>query len=245
MPRIIEAAHSVVLSPDVEPEVYPGLMDQLQGVNGLGGVKLGFELGLGLSLPTAVSMTRDALPGVKVVYDHQKAGNDIDATAVNFARTMERGGVDAAILFPFTGPVVQERWTRELQDRGIEVISGAEMTHPKQAEEDGGYIPRSAFLRMFEKAIELRVTNFVVPGNKPESVERYRKFFDSMLGAGNYDLWGPGFLTQGGDVSQTGAVAGERFHGIFGSGIYKAENPRSVAVELGQKMLALNTQADK
>ena len=239
MGRIIEANHSIVLSPDVEPEVYPGLLDKLNGVEGLGGVKLGFELGLGLGLQSATEMTRAALPGVKIVYDHQKAGNDIDATGENFARTAARGSVDAAILFPFNGPKVQERWTKELQDRGIEVITGGEMTHEQQSVEDGGYIPKASFMTIMEEAFKLHVTNFVVPGNKPESVEKYRKFFDFILGSGNYDLWSPGLVTQGGDISETGAVAGERFHGIVGSGIYKAEDPRAAAIMLAQKALAL------
>jgi orotidine-5'-phosphate decarboxylase len=239
MSRIIEANHSIVLSPDVEPEIYADLTSKLNGVEGLGAVKLGFELGYGFGLRPATEMTREALPGARVVLDHQKAGNDIDATGMNFARACARGGVDAAIIFPFTGPVVQERWTRELQDRGIEVITGSEMTHKQQAAEDGGYIPREAFRRMFEKAVELEVTNFVVPGNKPESVERWRKLFESLLGVDNFDLWAPGFVTQGGDVSETGAVAGERFHAIVGSGIYKAEDPRTAAIQLGQKALAL------
>lgn len=239
MARIIEADHSVVLSPDVEPEAYPPLLQKLDGVEGLGGVKLGFELGLGLGLQPAVEMTRASLPGVKVVYDHQKAGNDIDATGANFARAMERGGVDAAILFPFNGPLVQERWTKELQNRGIEVITGGEMTHKQQEVDDGGYIPKESFMKIMSKAIELEVTNFVVPGNKPASVEKYRAFFDKEIGSGYYDLWSPGLVEQGGDISETGAVAGERFHGIVGSGIYKAEDPRAAAIMLAQKALEL------
>lgn len=242
MPRIIEANHSVIFSPDVEPEVYPGLMEDLEGVEGLGGVKLGFELGYGLGLQPATEMTRAALPDVKIIFDHQKAGNDIDATGENFARAMERGGVDAAILFPFNGPVVQERWTRELQEKGIEVITGGEMTHERQSMQDGGYIPGASFLRILKKAIELDVHNFVVPGNKPNKVRWYRDYFNQELGSGNYDLWAPGFVTQGGDITETGSVAGERFHPIVGSGIYKAESPRLAAINLGQKVLALQGQ---
>lgn len=239
MARIIEATHSVVFSPDVTPEQYPDLLGQMNGVEGLGGVKLGFELGLGLGLQTATEVTRGALPGVKVIYDHQKAGNDIDVTGENFARTMDRGGVDAAILFPFNGPLVQERWTRELQAKGIEVITGGEMTHKQQEVADGGYIPKESFRKIMAKAIELDVTNFVVPGNRPGSVEGYREYFDEELGSGNYDLWSPGLVTQGGDISETGAVAGERFHGIVGSGIYKAEDPRAAAIMLAQNVMKL------
>ena len=63
--------------------------------------------------------------------------------------------------------------------------------------------------------------------------------FDQELGPGNYALWAPGFVTQGGDLSATGQVAGPNFHAIVGSGIYEAGNPRQVATELGQKILSL------
>ena len=92
---------------------------------------------------------------------------------------------------------------------------------------------------MFAKAAELGVRDFVVPGNKPEAVETYRSFFDTELGKGEFTLWAPGFVTQGGDVSETGAVAGPNFNAIVGSGIYAAENPNSAARALGRKILSI------
>jgi orotidine-5'-phosphate decarboxylase len=242
MSRIIEANRSIVLAADITPEQFEGLVSQIQGVPGVEGVKVGFEVALGLSLERASEIVHAA--GKVAIYDHQKAATDIPDTSVNFGRTMERGHVDAAILFPFTGPAVQEMWTRELQDRGISVISGGEMTHPQiAASPDGlseGYVHPAAFMRMYAKAIELGVRDFVVPGNKPKKVEVYKALFDREIGEGNYALWAPGFVTQGGDLSETGKVAGPNFHAISGSGIYNAENPRYAAFELGQKILALN-----
>jgi orotidine-5'-phosphate decarboxylase len=245
--RIIEANRSIVLAADVEPHKFEDLVAQMEGVEGLGGVKIGFEVGLGLGLRRAVDAVREASTDLKAVYDHQKAGNDIPDTGVNFARAMELADVDAAILFPFTGPMTQVEWTRELQDRGIKIISGAEMTHPMiQASEDGlieGYVHPEAFKRMFALAVELGVRDFVVPGNKPNKVAGYKAVFDREIGKGEYTLWAPGFVTQGGDLSQTGQVAGENFHAIVGSGIYKNENPHQAAHDLGQKILALNNRA--
>lgn len=247
--RIIEANRSIVLAADVEPHKFEGLVAQMEDVPGIDGVKIGFEVALGLGLRRAVEAVRKAngnSSNMKVVYDHQKAGNDIPDTGVNFARSMKSGGVDAAILFPFTGPVTQEKWTRELQDRGVNVISGAEMTHPQiQASEDGrteGYVHPEAFKRMFALAVKLGVRDFVVPGNKPDKVVEYKTFFDTEVGEGEYTLWAPGFVTQGGDLSETGRVAGENFHAIVGGGIYKQENPHQAAYDLGQKMLALNNR---
>lgn len=238
--RIIPADKSVVFAADVKPRRFPELVSALEDVDGIGGVKVGFEIGLGATLRQAVYDILDSNEHLRVVYDHQKAGTDIPDTGLNFARAMRVARVDAAILFPFAGPKTQERYVRELQERDVAVIQGAEMTHDQIKASDGGYILDAAFRKMFEKAVELGVTNFVVPGNKPEAVRLYRELFDESLGEGNYALWAPGFITQGGDVSETGAVAGPNFHAIVGSGIYKAENPRQAAIDLGQKVLALN-----
>lgn len=232
---------NLVLAADVTPEDFAPLVEQMDVVPALTDVKLGFEVGLGLGLENAVGIVHES--GLHAVYDHQKGGNDIPGTGMNFARAMKRAGVDAAILFPFAGPVTQERWTKELQERGIQVISGAEMTHPEiEASTDGksgGYVNGVAFSRMFELAVELGVRDFVVPGNKPEKVTQYRELLDREIGAGEYRLWAPGFVTQGGDISETGAVAGPNFSTIVGSDIYKAENPREAAIALGKKILEL------
>ncbi len=238
--RIVEADKSVFLAADVEPEAFPDLMGQMQGVEGLGGVKIGFELGLGLGLKTCVEMVTDANPDLVSVYDHQKAGNDIPATSKNFARAMKRSGIDAAILFPFNGPVVERAWIGELQDQGVGVIVGGKMTHEQQAESEGGYIVDKAFDTIFEIASDMDVADYVVPGNKPEAVEHFKQLLEQIRGVGNFTLWAPGFVDQGGDVSETGLVAGPRFNAIVGGGIYKAEDPNKAAADLGQKMLALN-----
>lgn len=240
MPNFSEANRSIVLAADVQPDEFKPLMKQLSGVDGLSGVKLGFEVGLGLGLPQAVDIVKSTDPSLEVTYDHQKAANDIPATGMNFARAMENAGIDNAILFPFTGPVTQEAWTKALQDKGIKVITGAEMTHDQIASsvdgESEGYVHPKAFIRMFAKAAELGVRDFVVPGNKPEAVEGYRQFFDQEIGEGEFTLWAPGFVTQGGDISATGEVAGPKFNAIVGSGIYNAEDPRAAASALGQKI---------
>ncbi len=241
---IIPTQKGLFLAADVKHRQYNPLLESLEGVEGLDGVKLGFEIGL-TGLREAVNDALEINDKWRMVYDHQKAGNDIPETGLNFARAMRIARVDAAILFPFTGPQTQERWIRELQERGVAVIQGAEMTHAQIRASEGGYILDGAFHRMFEKAVELGVRDFVVPGNKPEAVTTYKEQFDSAIGEGNYTLWAPGFVNQGGDVSETGALAGPRFNAIVGSAIYKAEDPRQAAIDLGQKMLQLNAQSSE
>lgn len=225
--RIIEAERSIVWAADVMPDTFETIIRQL-GSTGLGAVKLGFEIGYGLSLPKAVEMVHEAEEGLPVIFDHQKAGNDIPDTGINFAKVMKYGGVDAAILFPFTGEDVEERWIYELQEEEIGVIVGAEMTH-------GGITSRikeGAFAEIFIQAFKHGVRDFVVPGNKPESVLRWRELMDRELGEGNYDLYAPGFVAQGGKITEAGQVAGPNFHAIVGRGIHSADNPGEVVTEM-------------
>jgi orotidine-5'-phosphate decarboxylase len=202
------------------PEEFEPIVQQLGGT-GLGAVKLGFQVGYGIGLPRAVSMVREADSELPIIFDHQKAGNDIPDTGKNFAKVMEYAGVDAAILFPFTGDDVEERWIQELQEREIGVIVGAEMTHKGITSR----IREGAFTEIFMQAFEHGVHDFVVPGNKPERVAHWRTLLDKEIGPGNYDLYAPGFVAQGGEISEAGAVAGPRFHAIVGRGIHGAEDP--------------------
>src|SRR5882757_9070736 len=113
--RIIEADRSIIVAADVEPQNFERLVHAVGHVEGLSGYKIGFEVGLGLGLREATDIVRSYGPELRVIYDHQKAATDTPYTGKDFARTMLRGAVDAAILFPFTGPDVEERWIQEHQ----------------------------------------------------------------------------------------------------------------------------------
>jgi len=217
----------VVWAADVEPEEFEPIMSQIGDTEGLVGVKLGFELGLGLSLAEASRIVR-ANSGAKVLYDHQKAGNDIPDTSVNFARAMVRGGVDGAILFPFTGPKTQTEWTNALQGSGLGVFTGAEMTHPQFMRLEGGSLTESALEKIINLAIDLGVENFIVPGNKAEKVLKWRRYIEVAKGAGHYALAAPGFVDQGGSITEAGEKAGEIWHPIIGRGVHanKDMSPR-------------------
>ncbi|HVS79320.1 MAG TPA: orotidine 5'-phosphate decarboxylase / HUMPS family protein [Candidatus Saccharimonadales bacterium] len=209
----------VVWAADVDPEQFAPTMEQIGDAEGLVGVKIGFEVGLGLSLAEASRIVR-AYSDAKVLYDHQKAGNDIPDTSVNFARAMERGNVDGAILFPFTGPRTQVEWTTALQGAGLGVFTGAEMTHPGFKEAEGGSIGDQALEQIIDIALDLGVGNFIVPGNKAASVEHWRKKIAQVRGVGRFAFAAPGFVDQGGSVTEAGSVAGPIWHPIIGRGVH-------------------------
>ncbi len=198
----------VVWAADVDPDNFEDIMKQIGDTEGLAGVKIGFEIGLGLGLKTATDIVRNN-SNARIQYDHQKAGNDINETGPNFVRTMIRGGVDSAILFPFAGPKTQREWTTELQSEGINVFSGAEMTHEGFTEEQGGNFSQTNLENIIDLALEVEVEEFIVPGNKPDRVTFWRKRIEAVRGVGGYALASPGLITQGGDITEGGAAAGK------------------------------------
>lgn len=219
--RIIPSKRSVILAADVWTiDELKDLARAMAGVRGVRGAKLGLALGL-QDLMTAVNIIRDCLgEAFPVIYDHQKAGNDIPDMGKGFAKILKDSGVDAAILFPFAGPATQEAWTKACFDAGLQVLTGGVMTHAKFLESEGGYIADSAVLKIYGLACELNVRHFVVPGTKINWVTAIRRFLVTELGEGNFVLYAPGFITQKGDISECGQAAGEEWHAIVGSAIY-------------------------
>jgi orotidine-5'-phosphate decarboxylase len=88
-------------------------------------------------------------------------------------------------------------------------------------------------------ACQFGVTNFVVPGTKLDWVQRIRGWIVEEIGEGNFSLFAPGFITQGGDISECGKVAGDSWHAIVGSAIYGKstdEEQRQAAMMVTQKI---------
>lgn len=236
--RIISGERSVIPACDVETiEQYEELVKQTADVEGIGGFKVGFELGLTYGLPRIVEVTRKHTDK-PIIYDHQKAGTDIPDTGRNFARACSNAGVDAVILFPQAGPETARAWIYHALDYGLQVIVGGRMTHPAYAVSEGGFITDEGAMEMYKIAARAGITNFVVPGNKPEIIKQVREAVEGeiakILGAEETDIasfYAPGFVAQGGKISDAAAVAGDRFHGIVGRGIYQAEDMNAAAIE--------------
>ena len=227
MDRIISADHSVIPACDVTAlEDFRKIVKATHDIEGIGGYKVGFALGLLYGLPEVVKTARE-YTDLPVIYDHQKAGTDIPDTGKIFAEVMTRSKVDAAILFPMAGPATQEDWIKALKNVDIRSIGGGEMTHPEYMEQDGGYISEAAPPMMYRIAAKKGVREFVVPGNKPEKVAYYRNVILEAIGSDDFDLMAPGFVKQKGKIEDTAKAAGGRWHAIVGSGIY---NPKSVDV---------------
>lgn len=247
MKPIIDIPRSLIPACDCDFETYTRIVMAAEKAEKVKAVKVGIALALGTTtLQAVVGLAHDY--GLKVIYDHQKAGTDIhESTPRVFMDRMVEAGVDAIILFPLSGPVVQYEWTRAALARDLGVIIGGEMTHPRflaNNTDDGkkegqnyreilqgyalenvpGYIRADAPRDIFRLACKMGVTDFVVPGNKPD---RIRYFYDLVTGM-NMDIvptfYSPGLVDQGGGVKEGGEAAGDRWHAIAGRAVKDAED---------------------
>lgn len=228
--RLISLDKSVIPAADVSAEQYPELLKSVAGIPGIEAIKIGFALGYRLSLPRAVYMAHEA--GLKAMLDHQKAGTDVPDTSGEFAAVCKEAGVDAAIVFPQSGPVTGEALIKSLQDAGICVVVGGEMTHKGYKQSEGGYIADESLIKMYALGANNGVKSFVVPGNREERVEIYKGLLDDIVGEGKYDFMSPGFIAQSGRIESFAEKAGKRWHAITGRAIYKAANMRAAAEEM-------------
>ncbi|SRR5260221_388947 len=234
--RVIDRDKSVIVAADVEFSRLPELVQQTCLVEGISGYKVGLELALERGLPDVVGVVKDN-SDLHVMYDHQKAGNDIPETGGRFAKVCKNAGVDSVILFPFAGSKTERDWIRACQDAGLGVLVGAHMTQPEFLYSEGGSIADNAPERIFTIAAENGVRDFVVPGNKIEYVAKYKELLDQQLGEGNFTLYAPGFITQGGEISDFAKAAGNKWHAIVGSAIYKATNINEAAKQMTRTII--------
>ena len=226
---IINRDRSVIPACDVETlEQFEELVKTTADVDGIGGYKFGFELGLGFGLPAVVAIARK-YTDKPIIYDHQKAGTDIPDTGKNFARVVKKSGVDTVIFFPQAGPETERAWIYHALDNGLKVIVGGRMTHPAYTVSEGGFITDEGALEMYRIAARVGVKDFVVPGNKPEAIRQIRELVESE--GVSPVFYAPGFIAQGGKIEDAANVAGDRFHGIVGRGIYQAKDKRAAAIE--------------
>ncbi len=227
--RIIEQERSVIPACDVETiEHFEELIKQTGDLPGIGGYKIGFGLGLRYGLPKVVETARK-YTAKPLIYDHQKAATDIPDTGKDFAKLCASSGIDAVILFPQSGPETERAWIYHALDHGLKVIVGGRMTHPAYAVSEGGFITDEGALEMYRIAARTGISDFVVPGNKPDTISIVKGTVEAEGVVPRF--YAPGFIAQGGKISDATKVAGNLFHGIVGRGIYLERDMRKAAIE--------------
>lgn len=254
---IVTRNRSVIPACDVPLQVFAEIVGATHDIDGIGGYKIGPALTGRIGYDVVVRLAK-AKTDKPLIFDAQKWGTDIPDTAPKLLGPLREAGVDAVILFPFSGPATQHDWIRTAQDLGLGVLVGGEMTHPRAIEGDytqgkkvdyttifrdlgfaedlTGYMRRGAPAEIFTLAAKMGVTDFVVPGNKPDAIRGYRDLIERGCGIENAAYWSPGLVAQGGEITEGAEAAGERFHAIVGRGIYQAEDKRAAALDLVSKL---------
>ncbi|MFH1423973.1 MAG: orotidine 5'-phosphate decarboxylase / HUMPS family protein [Candidatus Nealsonbacteria bacterium] len=224
MGKLITLEKSVIPACDVaDLDKLYDLVAATKDVPGIGGYKIGLELAIPYGLAAIVKSIRYQHTQLPIIYDHQKGGTDIPELGTKFAKAVKGSGVDAVILFPFGGAATEEAWIKACQDAGLTVLVGGHMTQAKFLDNEGGFISFNAPELIYKIAAKNGLTDFVVPGNKTDFVLQYRQVLNEVLGEGKFTLYAPGFISQGGDITETGKVAGGNWHAIVGGAIYNNE----------------------
>lgn len=257
MKKIIPIDRSIVPACDVSIEKYKEIIKETADIEKVGGYKIGPALTGRPGYDKIVEITRK-YTNKPLIFDSQKWGTDIPDTAGKILTPLKESGIDAVILFPMSSPITEYEWIKAAKDLKLGVLVGGEMTHPRYLEgnlSEGkdknyskifkeelgierditGFIRKFAPEDMYEIAARMGVTNFVVPGNKPDRIIHYRNIVENC-GIAKPVFWSPGLVAQGGELSEGAKVAGKRFHGIVGRGIYKSDNIRQAALDLTKKL---------
>ncbi len=225
---IIKQDKSIIPSCDLSSlEALNKLVKETCDVKGIGGYKIGFELCLPFGIPSVVKEIRK-LTKLPIIYDHQKAATDIPDTGEKFAQAVK--GVDAVILFPMMGPHTQKAWIDACKKAKLGIIVGGEMTHPGFLQNDNGYILNDAPRKIYELAASEGITDFVVPGNKPDRIKLYRELLEKK--GIKPIFYSPGLVTQGGSISEGAKAAGKCWHAIVGRALYDSKDMKKTAQEL-------------
>jgi orotidine-5'-phosphate decarboxylase len=228
MTQIIKLNKSIIPSCDVSDlNKLKDLVKETCSVEGVGGYKIGLELGLRFGIPSVVEVIRK-LTNLPIIYDHQKAATDIPELGEKFAKSVK--GVDAVILFPFTGPETEKAWIKACRKENLGVIVGGEMTHKGFLESEGGFINEKGTFRIYEIAAEQKIEDFVVPGNKTEKIKLYKAFLEAR--GVKPIFYSPGLITQGGNITESAKAAGDKWHAIVGRALYNAKDIHKSAEDM-------------
>ena len=229
---IIKLDRSIVPSCDVpDLDKLRELVRETCHVEGIGAYKIGLELCLKYGIPAVVKAIREHT-NLPIIYDHQKAGNDIPELGEKFAEAVR--GVDAIILFPFAGPETEKEWIKACKKAKLGIIVGGEMTHKGFLEEDGGFISSKESLKIYGIAAESGIKDFVVPGNKPDKIRLYGDFLEAR--GVKPVFYSPGLIAQGGSITESAKAAGKSWHAIVGRALYNAKDINKAAKEMAKAL---------
>ncbi len=222
MIRLISSDRSIIPACDFASLIkFEVILRETSRFTEVGAYKIGATLALTHGLPRVVETARK-YTDKPIIYDHQKAGTDIPETGKAFMKMLKDAGVNSIIIFPLSGPYTQKSWTDAALGEGLSLICGGYMTHQNFIVSEGGYILDDAVEKIYLNAADNFITDFVVPGNKPNIILKIKMILESR--GVTPIFYSPGFLSQGGVISDAAIAAGEYWHAIVGRAIYDSSN---------------------
>ncbi len=228
--HIINATQSIIPACDVvDLSRFEEIVRETHQITKIGAYKISAVLGLKYSIPKIVKVARK-YTDKPLIYDHQKAGTDIPDTGRDFINVLKKSGIDALIIFPLSGPVTQLAWINYAKEVGLPIIGGGYMTHKGFMASDGGYINDDAPEKMYTISAQNGINDFVVPGNKPDVIIKIRNILIN-LGVSPI-FYSPGFISQGGSISEAAIAAGDNWHAIVGRAIYESKDIKNTVLNL-------------
>lgn len=222
---MFEKNYGMIIACDVDSlDALRLIVEMSHGQEGVVGYKIGFSLALRFGLKEIAEIAR-SFSNLPVVYDHQKAGTDIPQMGEPFAKCCSDCGMNGVIIFPQAGPKTLRAFVKAIAGHDMTPIVGGMMTHPGYLQSDGGFIADAAPSAIYREALNLGVTHFVLPGNRPDDIRQYVTKVLSQ-GRDTLSLLMPGIGSQGGQIQEAfDAAAGHRCYAIVGSAIYGASDP--------------------
>lgn len=206
----------------------------------ISGFKIGAAIALKVGIEAVVEEIEAENSNLSIIYDHQKAGTDIPETCDDFMFVLSDCGISHVILFPLAGPITQRKWTMSVINHRMVPIVGGHMTHSGYLatadDYPSGYIHEKAPTCIYQNACQQEVRNFVVPGNRPDLIIKYKNLIEAELKGETFNLMSPGLITQGGEISEAGSIAGDNWACIIGRALSQADDPSSVLDKI-QKVL--------
>ncbi len=188
-------------------------------IEGVVGYKLGFLLGYSNGLRTGPRIIREYTTK-HIMYDHQKAGTDTTFMGVDFAKLMKDSGMDSVILFPFTGPFVEDKWIDECRKNDLGVLVGGDMTVEGFRESEGGFMCDIGIKRIYEIGVKNGLEDFVIPRDDTNfALEIKNEIIRN--GCVNPQFYSPGYGRQGASVWAMRKVIGD-FFPIVGRDIFES-----------------------
>ena len=200
----------IIAIDDCLPLIISTILSETQGIEGVRGYKIGAAPAIYNSLPYVASLIREHSPNAQIIFDHQKAGNDLVAMTFPFLSSIYLSNIRDVIIFPFTGEQIAMEWVSAVKKLSLNPIFGCYLTDPGFE----AIVNTNLLFHMFNKARLQGVTQFVVPATKERFTQNLLESFRvySTYLSEPFTYYIPGIGAQGGSLDFV-----RKMHNLYGN----------------------------